>query len=218
MKPLTGKLLVGLAIVPLIFFTATVASVEDADKKVAIAVAEAVDAMVRSTRSIYTKTVVIKLKKDGRGAKQNSEKLKGFVPLPAQFIRNVALHLENSKTADKFKIELRSIWNLNPEQGLQDDFEKAGWEYLMKQQEAAGSDFAGIKWEPYVEVENRDGKNTLRYFSADTATVQACASCHNGWEKRASIKKMRKVAGITQGKTFELNELMGAVSISVALD
>ena len=65
---------------------------------------------------------------------------------------------------------------------------------------------------------NQGGKNTLRYFSADTAAASACVSCHNNWEKRATIKKIRKSAGMESGKKFELDELMGAVSISVALD
>jgi len=45
-----------------------------------------------------------------------------------------------------------------------------------------------------------------------------CVSCHNAWEKRASIKKSRSAAGVAPGKKFKLNELMGAVVVNVALD
>ncbi|MCP4186030.1 MAG: DUF3365 domain-containing protein [Gammaproteobacteria bacterium] len=217
MKSLTNKLFLGIALVPL-FFSANLGALEDTDTKQAIAVAEAIDAMVRSTRSMYTRTVVTKLKKDGKGAKQRSEILRGFVPLPAQFVRNVALHLENSPASEKFKIELRSNWNLNPEQGLQDNFEMAGWKYLMRQQDAAGGNLQGIKWDPYIKVEYQGEKQVLRYFSADTAVAQACAGCHNSWENRASVKKLRGEANMEPGKTFRLNELIGAVSISVALN
>ena len=57
--------------------------------------------------------------------KQKSNKLKGFVPLPAQFVRNVAIHSKASSKAN-FTVALRSAWSLNLEQGLQDEFERQG--------------------------------------------------------------------------------------------
>jgi hypothetical protein len=218
-KLLKNKLLLGIPFSPLFFAPGLLADEDtDVNIKSAVAVAEAVDTMVCSIRSIYTKTVVVKLKNDGKGAKQSSELLRGFVPLPAQSVRNVALHLDNSPSSDKFKIELRSNWNLNPVQGLQGNFEVAGWKCLMRQQDASGNNLKAINSQPYVKFESRDEKKFLRYFSADTAVVQACVGCHNSSESRASIKTMRKVANLKTDKTFNLNELMGAVSISVALN
>lgn len=184
---------------------------------VAVAVAKAVDTMVRSTRATYTQTVVTKLKKDGKGAKQKSGKLKGFVPLPAQFVRNVAIHSEASGKAN-FTVALRSAWNLNPEQGLQDDFEREGWAYLMQQQAGQAESLASINWQPYTQISTINGVQTLRYFSADTAVGGACVSCHNNWEGRDMVKSVRTAAGLEVDKQFVLHELMGAVSISVPMN
>ena len=106
----------------------------------ALGIAEAVDAMVRSTRAKYTKDVVIKLKKDGAGAALDSKSKKGFAPLPAQFVRAIAFDVaikQKKAGQERFAFFLRSRWNLNPEQGIQDDFEKEGWKFLVQQQEAA---------------------------------------------------------------------------------
>jgi hypothetical protein len=128
----------------------------------ALAVAKSVDTMVRTTRGLYTKMVVKKLKKDGKGAKQKSHKLKGYVPLPAQFIREVSK--KSATSQNQFSFELRSLWNLNPDQGLQDEFEKQGWDFLAKQQESANGNFKSIQWQPYVKIEETGGKSYLRYF------------------------------------------------------
>lgn len=208
--PISGLTLSGLLLVSPI-------TQANEQETVALAVAKAVDTMVRSTRATYTKTVVTKLKKDGKGAKQKSNKLKGFVPLPAQFVRNVAIHSEASGKAN-FTVALRSAWNLNLEQGLQDEFERQGWDYLMQQQAGQADNLASINWQPYTQISTIDGVQTLRYFSADTAVGGACVSCHNNWEGRDMIKAVRTDAGLEAGKQFVLHELMGAVSISVPMN
>ena len=132
-----------------------------------------VDTLIRSTRANYTKKVLGKLKKDGVGASQGYAHMKGFDPLPAQFIRAIAFDIalaQKKSGGDRFAFFLRSRWNLNPGQGLQDDFEKEGWQFLAQQQEAvlkAGKKLKKINWEPFVRVESINGKQTLRYLSAD---------------------------------------------------
>ena len=118
----------------------------------------------------------------------------------------------------RFTVGLRSLWNLNPNQGLQDDFERAGWDSLVNQQNSWSGDLKAIPWRPYTQTETIDGKETLRYFSADVGSVAPCVTCHNAWEKRASIKKQRSADGIDSGKVFKMDELMGAVVINVTLD
>ena len=57
----------------------------------------------------------------------NSDTHKGFVPLPAQFIRAVAFNIivKQKRLKENFiEFDLRSRWHLNRNQGLQDDFEK----------------------------------------------------------------------------------------------
>ena len=201
--------------------TPSAQAAEPATVDKATSVAKAVDLMIRATRSIYTGKVVKKLKKDGKGAKQSSARLKGFVPLPAQFVTHIADKvdtIQHSEDKGRFSVGLRSLWNLNPKQGLQDSFEKEGWDFLVKQQESWSGDLKDMPWKPYIRTETVNGKETLRYFSADVGSVGPCVSCHNAWEKRASVKKSRKAAGVEPGKKFALNELMGAVVVNVALD
>ncbi len=189
----------------------------------ALSVAKVVDTLIRSTRAKYTKNVVSKLKKDGTGAAVNAAALKGFAPLPAQFVRAIAFDVaikQKKSGEDQFALFLRSRWNLNTEQGIQDDFEKAGWQFLVRQQEEAlkgGKALKNIKWKPFVRVETLNGNQVLRYFSADPGSAIACVKCHNAQEKKPEVQQRRKAQGVEVGKTFRMHELMGALSINVPL-
>ncbi len=121
-----------------------------------LAVAQAIDTLIRSARAKYTQNVVGKLKKEGTGASVKHANKKGYVPLPAQHVRAIsadALQRQIEEQNEFFNFVLRSRWNLNSEQGLQSDFEKKGWEYLSRQQvEAlkAGVPLKKIHWKPFV--------------------------------------------------------------------
>jgi len=62
-----------------------------------------------------------------------------------------------------------------------------------------------------------NGKKMLRYLSADPGSAIACITCHNRWEGKPEIKKLREKQGVEKGKIFQMHELMGALSINVAL-
>ena len=194
---------------------------EDSEEyKTALAVAKALDIYIRATRELYTRNVVKKLEMEGGGADLDSDAHEGFVPLPAQFIRAVAFNIivKQKRLKENFiEFDLRSRWNLNRNQGLQDDFEKEGWEFLARQQVGV-TDLKSILWKPFVRLETIEGQKTLRYLNADTATATECVSCHNKWEKQELVKKRRKIAGVEEGKAFRLNELIGVLSIRVSLD
>ncbi len=189
-----------------------------------LAVAKAIDMLIRSSRAKYTQNVVGKLQKDGTGSSVNHSKKKGFIPLPAQFVRSLAadvLQRQKKEGKEFFNFFLRSRWNLNLEQGLKDDFEKRGWEYILRQQKEAlqaGVSLKKIRWKPYVRVEIVNGRKLLRYFSADPASAISCITCHNAWEQKPQIKKLRKKQGIEAGKIFQMYELMGALAINVSLN
>jgi hypothetical protein len=188
-----------------------------------LAVAKAIDILIRSARAKYTQNVVGKLKNDATGASVNYRNQKGYIPLPAQYVRAIAddivkRQIEGAKGT--FNFFLRSRWNLNVNQGLQDDFEKKGWDYLIRQEvEAfkAGTPLKKIEWKPYVRVEDFNGQKMLRYLSADPGSAISCITCHNRWERKPEIKKLREKQGVEVGKIFQMHELMGALSINVAL-
>lgn len=186
----------------------------------ALVVAKVLDGMIRAIRGAYTSAVVQKLGRDGTGASLNYTSKRGFAPLPAVFMRLIAADVV-SKAGNQFFVSLRSRWHLNRQQGLQDDVERAGWDFLAKQQEtqrAAGKSLRNFQWEPYVQVLTMGAKKNLRYFSADPASSRSCITCHNAWENRKEIKTIRAEQGVERGKTFKQHELMGMLSIVVSLE
>jgi len=189
-----------------------------------LTVAKVVDTLIRSMRAKYTQNVVGKLKQDGTGASVDHSNKKGFIPLPAQHVRSIAKDALQRQMIGKdelFHFFLRSRWNLNSEQGLQDDFENKGWEYLVSQQREAQKARVSLKkiqWKPYIRVEDVDGRKMLRYLSADPASAISCITCHNEWEQKVETKKLRKKQGVEVGKIFQMYELMGALSINVPIN
>jgi len=183
-------------------------------------VAEIVTTQVVTDRAIYTGKVVGKLNADGTGAAQDSESKLGFIPLPAQFIRQVALRVAASQSG-LYKYNLISEWNLNPTQGVANDFDRWAWKQ-MKEQEAAIKS-KGIKpdatnghnWKPAYRFEDIDGERVLRYLAADPASAPACVNCHNTMEQTSQVIAYRESNAVTPGKQFELHSLMGGLSITV---
>lgn len=196
---------------------------ESPEYQKALAAAQMLDEMVRSTRAYYTKLVVQKLKKEGTGAAIDYDSKEGYVPLPAQFIRKVIyqIMLDKRTEGDNYtKIALRSRWNLNDMQGLGTNFEKEGWEFLRKQQEqqlTAGKPLKKIDWKPYIKRSIVGDTPVLNYLSADTASAKACYSCHNAWEQKPEIQKLRRQQNIETGSVFKKHELLGALSITVPI-
>jgi len=189
----------------------------------AFTIAKVVDELIRATRKHYTDMVVKKLKGEGAGASLEYKADKGFVPLPAVFMRRVAFETAFQQgRADEwlYNVALLSRWNLNEDQGLQGDFDQRGWEFLAKQQKdylASGKPLKNIIWEPYIEAGRLRGQRVLRYLSADPASAKPCVSCHNAWERKEEIQNKRAKQGIEVGKVFERHELLGALSITVPL-
>ena len=182
-------------------------------------IADVVSNLIRSLRATYTKLVVAKLKRDGTGASIDHVSQNGFVPLPAVFMQQVVAEIAK-QTESRIVVSLLSRWNLNEQKGLQDDFDRTGWGVLARQQknhlDNAGT-LSKISWQPYVKVANLHGQNTLRHLSADPAVNASCTSCHNKWEQKDAIKARRSQQGVEVGKSFQLHELLGVLSVRVAI-
>ena len=190
----------------------------------ALAEAVALDDSIRATRANYTKMVVQKLKSEGAGAALDYASKDGFVPLPAVLVRKIAFDIVRARRAagdSDFSVALRSRWNLNTDQSLISEIEKEGWNYLVSQQEqhlSTGKSLKDLVWKPYVTVQEApNGSSVLRYLSADAASAAACVSCHSSYEKTPDIQALRRRQNIEVGKQFERYELMGAISISIAI-
>ncbi|MCJ8329766.1 MAG: response regulator [Lentisphaeria bacterium] len=184
-----------------------------------IRLGEVVTNQVVADRMAYSK-IVEKLQKDGFGASLDSHSNIGFIPLPAQFVREVS----NSTSENNiYSYQLISQWNLNMEQGIETDFDTWAWEKLQEQEKLFKLDPTledkAFPWNAVYRIERNDkGKDVMYLMTADPASSASCVNCHNKYENKSEIISMRKSQGIVAGKQWELNDLMGGIKVSVPLD
>src|SRR5204863_6268690 len=107
-------------------------------------------------------------------------------------------------------------WNLEPTQGLNDDFQRWAWSELEAQDAANPS--APLDWRPAWRFEMLDGIRTLRYMRADPAASAACITCHNQLEARPETIGARAAAGIAPGRQWSLHQLLGAIEVQIPVD
>ncbi len=142
---------------------------------------------ITKTRSIYTDKVIGAAKRGGLGiSMEPGHELSPAVPYPATFVRLVD---ESFATEEGMSIAILSEDPVNPEMGLQDGVDREAFAALS-------TNPAQIFFKP-VETGN---KLHLRFYTADRATVQACASCHT------SLK----------GKPFKLGDMLGVRRYEIA--
>ncbi len=180
----------------------------------AIELAEIIARQAASARSVYTRHVVGKLKQDGFGAHIESQDRPGFVPLPAQFLK--LFGEQSSRESDGlFSYQPLSKWNLEPTQGLDDDFKRWAWAELEKQDRAEPD--GPIDWQPVWRFETVDGITTLKYLRADPAAAESCVACHNAQEAQPEIVARRIEAGLEPGKQWHLHQLLGAIQVNIPM-
>jgi len=176
---------------------------------------------VITDRKHYVQKVVSKLKGTEFGPKEGADPDSPHVPLPATFVMGVADEI--SENQHEYSYKLVSRWNVNDGNALRDDFLKSGFDNLLEQEELArqSGELSPNKkfsdWKPYTEVRDVNGRQVLRYITADAAIGASCVSCHNKIEQRPEVMATRKAAGVDGGHTFRLNDLMGAVAVDIDL-
>ncbi|HVL75726.1 MAG TPA: EAL domain-containing protein [Noviherbaspirillum sp.] len=181
----------------------------------ALSVAEVVAAQAMTARSVYSAQIVEKLRRDGYGSNVDAHELPGFVPIPAQFLKLIGTNADADAALYRFRPV--SKWNLEPEQGLSDDFLRWAWPQL-EQQDRPNPE-GPIEWAPVWRFESQQDKGrVLRYLRADPAAQMACVSCHNSYEMRPAVQAMRTAAGISTGKQWQQHQLLGALAITIPLD
>ncbi len=179
----------------------------------AVAVGETIAAQVAATRAVYTEHIVKELKP--HGIKFASNPAVGEAPLPAVFMTHVSEKLA-SQGSGHASFVLRSGWNINPEQGIETDFEKEAWANLLTQKEASKDAIGEDVLKPYKpywkEGTLEDGSPVIRVMTSDIAGVMSCVSCHNALEATDQVLAMR---GSSTPIQFQLGDLMGAVVTTV---
>jgi len=180
----------------------------------ALMVAEIVASQATTARSVYAREVASKLAQDGFGPHVDFERMPGHVPIPAQFLK-MAGRAASEKADRLYEYRPVSRWNLEPTQGLSDDFLRWAWPQLEAQDRPAPS--APIEWKAVSRIDTVQGQRVLRYLTADPASQQSCVSCHNAYEKRRDVIAMRAAAGVPAGKQWQQHQLLGALSITIPL-
>lgn len=193
--------------------------VQDSQHKIvefqAVNVAEIVARQAAASRSVYASQIAGKLAKEGTGPHMNSQDNKGYVPIPAQFLKLVGR--EASAASDNlYRYKPISKWNLEPTQGLDTDFQKWAWAQLETQDQAEPK--AAIAWKPTWRFETVNDVKTLLYLRADPAAAENCVACHNGLEQTPEMIQRRRASGIPAQKQWKLHQLMGAIQVEIPLD
>ena len=161
-------------------------------------VAEVVVKHAGAVRSVYSESIVDKLKTDGTGfADVNFHGISGAIPLPTQFLNDVA-DRASADSDDLYKYQAVSKWNLALGQGLTTDFLRSAWEELEQQDRNNPNE--AIDWRASHQVLEKDGNQSLYYLKADPAVDESCVSCHNAYEVTPDIMARRTQQGVTPGK------------------
>jgi diguanylate cyclase (GGDEF)-like protein len=181
----------------------------------ALKIAEVVARLALASRSAYSTAVADKLREDGFGPHIDYDKQRGFVPLPAQFLKLVGQEAARDSDA-LYLYRPLSKWNLEPTQGVTDDFQRWAWGSLEAQDRAEPQ--GPIDWQPVSRLERVGGVAMLRYMRADPASTAACVNCHNQYEKEQGTVLRRVAAGVEPGKQWRQYQLLGAIEVSIPLD
>ena len=180
----------------------------------ALSVAEVVAKQATVARSVYSKNIAKKLKDDGTGPHIDYSEKSGYIPIPAQFLKMIG----DKSAADAghlYKYKPVSKWNLEPTQGIDDDFLQWAWPQLEAQDEVSPS--KPINWQAISRFEGVGPARVLRYLYADPASQMSCVHCHNGYEGRDDIQERRAQSKVVLGKQWKQHQLMGALSVTIPL-
>jgi hypothetical protein len=155
-------------------------------------VAEYLHTVIEADRATYAEQVVHRLQDVDKviTADEKFEEEKAL-PLPSQMLRMGA---RRASEHSPFRYALISKWAINKANTPKTEFEKRGFEAVLKDPE-----------HPYSGYEEVAGK---RYFFAlypDKAVSEACVSCHNGHDE-------------SPRHDFKVGEVMGGVVISLPLE
>ncbi|GJQ60808.1 MAG: DUF3365 domain-containing protein [Candidatus Scalindua sp. AMX11] len=157
-----------------------------------IKAAEVATIQISEDRKAYTIHVVAKLKDEVPEvhSDMNYTAVKGGIPLPATFIKEVSGTI---KKKGHYSYELLSKWNINKNKGLRTDFEKQAFDYLSLN--------SGTSFSRYMIY---DGIYTLRYATPDFAVSDECVRCHNAHEESPK-------------NNFKLGDIMGMLVVNIPI-
>ncbi|MBC8282639.1 MAG: HAMP domain-containing protein [Nitrospinae bacterium] len=162
------------------------------------------DSYITIMRGAYTKSVI----KVAKGIKlpismdPESEEHPA-VPFPATFARKVN---EKFKEGNSLEVDIIAEKPINPAKALKSQMDQEANEFLKKN-----------SGKVFTKTYEEDGKLFVNIYTADKATVAACANCHN--QRMGEDFKVGDMLGIRRFKTVFSNEaVVGRAELNASLD
>ncbi len=154
-------------------------------------VADYIHAVIEADRDLYTRHVVERMQAKGVVVASENWEERNTLPLPAQFLMESGRHV--GKKGIGMQYRLISLWPINKRNIPTNPLQSIGLGTILTQ---PNRPFTGV-----TKVGN------TRYFEAvypDLAVAQACIGCHNAHPDSPK-------------RDFKLNDVMGAIVISIQL-
>ena len=149
--------------------------------------ADALHAVIAADHETYARLVLQNYPLSGTPGQDEN-----LMALHARMLRQASESVQQQGA--EFHYVLRSLWPINPKNAPETDTEKAGLQYVL--------DHPGTN---YYGGESLGGRRYFTAVYAETATVSACADCHN--RNPASPKK-----------NFKAGDVMGGLVVRVPLE
>ncbi len=129
------------------------------------------DTYITQMRGVFAQKVVGPAKKIGLDISMNPGKEKHpAIPFPATYTRLVN---EKFGQGREFQIDIVSDQPINKTKNLKTDMDREAFAFLKQSPEKL-----------FTKMQEKDGKLNMYLYSADRATVEACASCHTAMTGR----------------------------------
>lgn len=154
-------------------------------------VADYIHAVIEADREVYTRHVVERMQTKGIVVASENWEEKSTLPLPAQFLLESGRY--NGKKGLGMQYRLISLWPINKRNIATNAMESIGLGTIMAQ-----------PTRPYTGVTRVADKRYFEAVYADLAVTQACVGCHNAHPDSPK-------------RDFKLNDVMGAIVISIEL-
>ena len=154
-------------------------------------VADYIHAVIEADRDVYTRHVVERMQTKGVVVASENWQEMNTLPLPAQFLMESGRYIGKKDLGMQYR--LISLWPINKRNVATNALESIGLGTILTQPDRA---YTGV-----TKVGN------TRYFEAvyaDLAVTQACLGCHNAHPDSPK-------------RDFKLNDVMGAIVISIQL-
>lgn len=154
-------------------------------------VTDYIHAVIEADRDVYTRHVVERMQAKGVVVASENWMEMNTLPLPAQFLLESGR--QNAKKGIALQYRLISLWPINKRNIATNALESIGLGTILTQPDR-----------PYTGVTRVAEKRYFEAIYADLAVTQACIGCHNAHPDSPK-------------RDFKLNDVMGAIVISIQL-